>query len=55
MKKEKVFDLLFKNCKDYLKLNHWVINFNFNREEDDSYNASLSDCDLTHFIAKITY
>jgi len=53
MKKEEIFDLLFDNCKDYLKLNHWDINFNF--DKTSKYDASLEKCDLTHFTATISY
>ena len=52
--KEKIFDLLFESCKDYLRLYNWQISFNFKRE-DENYSASLEDCDFSHLMATITY
>ena len=52
--KEKVFDLLFKNCKEYLRLNHWYFKFDFDNDNENC-SATLTTCDTTHFIASISY
>lgn len=51
--KKQLFDLMFREIQTFLKLDFYTINFNFNKEDDDWYSATLDDDDYTHFSAKI--
>lgn len=54
-KKEELFTKLFRACQTFVGLGYYVITINFDRDEDDDYDATMVCCDYTHFSATISF